>query len=180
MVADPSDIFQIRNQLEAHHQAAFRWSLCCCRGDLIEAEEVLQSTYLKVLEGSAKYGGTSSFKTWLFAVIRHTAADHRRKHFLRRLFGEKAAAAPAGHAETPDDRSERAAVRRCFNAALEALSARQREVLELVFDQALTLREAAEVMGVSVGTAGLHYERGKERLRTLMADVAVSGEARKR
>jgi DNA-directed RNA polymerase specialized sigma24 family protein len=60
-------------------------------------------------------------------------------------------------------------------AALQRLSARQREVLHLVFYQEMTIAEAALVMEVSVGSARTHYERGKARLRTLLKEE-VPGE----
>jgi RNA polymerase sigma-70 factor (ECF subfamily) len=51
---------------------------------------------------------------------------------------------------------------------LATLPERQQQVLHLVFYQDLSLREAAEVLGVRVGTARVHYERGKKRLRALL------------
>src|SRR6266436_9983439 len=75
----------LRNALEAHHIECYGWALSCCkrRGD--EAENVLQLVYLKVLSGKAVFNGKSSFKTWLFAVIRKTAAHERRLEMFRRL-----------------------------------------------------------------------------------------------
>jgi hypothetical protein len=46
---------------------------------------VLQAAYLKILDGQARFGERSSFRTWLFGVIRRTAAEHRRGRWLRSL-----------------------------------------------------------------------------------------------
>ena len=53
-------------------------------------------------------------------------------------------------------------------AAMGKLSARQRDVLHLVFYQDLTIAAAAEVLGISVGSARVHYDRGKKQLRELL------------
>lgn len=55
------------------HAEAFGWALSCCHRDRFLAEEVLHVAYVKVLDGSARFDGRSSFKTFLFGVIRNTA-----------------------------------------------------------------------------------------------------------
>jgi DNA-directed RNA polymerase specialized sigma24 family protein len=62
----------LRVQLEEHHEAAFGWALSCCDWDKATAEDVLQSSYLKALDGRAAFAGRSSFKTWLFGGRRRT------------------------------------------------------------------------------------------------------------
>ncbi len=161
--------FDLPASLAEHHEASYAWALACARYDPDEAREVIQATYVKLLEGTARFGQRSSFKTWLFAVIRNTAASRRRRARLRRLalidWGRGAAAAPAETrpALHPD--------RRAILAALRALPGRQAEVIELVFYHDLSIEQAAETMGVSVGAARVHYARGKQRLAEELREV---------
>lgn len=157
---------KLEQQIAALHPASFAWALACTRWNTSEAEEVLQSVYLSILEGRARFDGRSSFKTWLFAVVRNMAARARRRRWLEerapwRTFGGSTASA----AVDPVLSEERGArVRR----ALGTLPARQREVLDLVFFHEMTVEQAAEVMDVSTGTARTHYHRGKLRLLELL------------
>jgi RNA polymerase sigma-70 factor (ECF subfamily) len=167
---DPS----ITTELEACHTSAYLWALACANRDPVEAEEVLQTVYVKVLEGKARFRGESSFRTWLFALIRLTAADRRRRHVLGRLFAARLAERHVDPApEAPEERVFRAQTREAFLRALGVLPRRQREALELVFYHDMSVEEAAAVMRVTVGAARQHYERGKRRLRQVLEDVEV-------
>lgn len=154
---------ELAEQLEQLHPASFAWALGCCDRDRAEAEEVLQNVYVKVLEGKARFNGRSSLKTWLFAVIRNTAAAHRRTRWLRsRLLFEHD---PVIDVETRLVQSERTAQLR---NALQRLAGRQREVLELVFYHDMSIAEAGQTLGISLGSARVHYERGKKNLSEML------------
>jgi RNA polymerase sigma-70 factor (ECF subfamily) len=131
----------------------------------MEAEDVLHRAYMKVLDGEARFSGRSSFKTWLFGVIRRTAREQARQGWLRVLRLERWWRESTPNEEAVPVEDERVGRLR---RALAGLSKRQQEVLHLVFYQDLTIQEAAEVLAMPVGTARTHYERGKERLRLLL------------
>jgi RNA polymerase sigma factor (sigma-70 family) len=163
---------ELRAKLAESHASNFGWALACCRRDVNEAEEVLQNVYVKVLVGKARFDGNASFKTWLFAVIRKTAADQRRKRLLRSMIVMRASeySASQNRSQHPEHAAYRSEIKGVFLRALAVLPTRQREALELVFYHDLRLQEAAEVMGVSIGSARTHYERGKKRLRKLLEE----------
>src|SRR5256885_15417669 len=71
-------------KLEELHAAAFGWALSCCGWDRSAAEDVLQATYLKLLDGRARFDGRSTFRTFVFGVIGRTAREARRRAALRR------------------------------------------------------------------------------------------------
>lgn len=174
MIAEPPlmESEELRAQLEQLHASSFGWALACCRRDPSDAEEVLQNVYVKVLEGKARFNGSATFKTWLFAVIRKTAADQRRRSVVHGLLLSRAADRPAGagRTESPDESASRSEMQAVFRRALARLPNRQREALQLVFYHELSLQEAAVVMGVSIGSARTHYDRGKKRLRELLGE----------
>jgi RNA polymerase sigma-70 factor (ECF subfamily) len=154
----------LERELEALHAQSFAWALACCGGSRADAEDVLQTTYLKVLDGRARFEARSSLRTWLFAVIRRTAAQERRRGWLHRWTGRNGVEAgtdPRPAADVAPEGEQRSAQLR---GALKLLPRRQLEVLELVFYHDLTIEEAGSVMQVSIGTARTHYERGKKNL----------------
>jgi len=170
---------ELHAAMETHHSESYGWALSCCARSSVDAEAVLQTVYLKVLMGKARYDGKASFKTWLFAVIRRTAADERRRQMLRHLLLDRhQASPPLVAAERPDEVVYRAELQRLVREALTQLPRRQREVLQLVFYHDLSLAEAAQVMSVSLGSARTHYERGKKKLRLQMEGWQIYNEAR--
>lgn len=169
---------ELRQALEEHHREAWGWALACCARHPADAETVLQTAYLKILEGKACYGGTAAFRTWLFAVVRNTASDYRRREWLNRLrLTRHTESAPPVAARRFEDDVYRSQVQTIFLRALDHLPRRQQEALQLVFNHDLSLAEAAEVMGITIGSARTHYERGKKRLRQLMTESGVFDES---
>jgi RNA polymerase sigma-70 factor (ECF subfamily) len=160
------EISELKAELEKLHPASFGWALSCCRHNRAEAEEVLQTVYLKILQGKAIFRGKSKLQTWLFAVIRNTAISEHRRQLLRTLISIPGLTSEsASELESEFERSE---TQQRFQQVLAQLPPRQRETLHLVFYQDLSLSEAAQVMNISLGSARRHYERGKKRLRTAL------------
>lgn len=158
-------------ELEQIHDAAFGWALSCCSGNQHDAEDVLQRSYIKLLSGKALYNGDASLKTWLFAVIRNTARYQARKKMLRfgilKMIGERDTEKVQSQNDAEQNLLQDEKARMLMNA-LGCLSKRQQEILELVFYRDLTIEEAAKVVNVSLGTARVHYQRGKENLSQLL------------
>ena len=165
------DKTDLQGELERLHPASFGWALWCCDHRRDEAEEVLQAAYLKVLEGVARFDGRASVRTWFFSVVRRTAWEQRRRRWVReslwgRWLSQQRAFAPNPAPDQALGSSEESAALR---QVLATLPARQREVLHLVFYQELTIEEAAKILNIGLGTARTHFERGKARLRSLLA-----------
>jgi RNA polymerase sigma-70 factor (ECF subfamily) len=163
----------IERELEAIHPDSFGWALTCCGWDRDQAKETLQTAYLKVIEGRARFNGHSSLKTWFFGVVRNTAAERRRGRLMRSVLGARLLERrPDPRPQpTPELLAVEAEAQRELRRLLGRLSPRQRQLLHLVFYQELSLSEASDVLGLTLGTARTHYERGKKRLRGMLAEV---------
>ena len=125
----------------------------------------MQSAYLKILSGQARFDGRSAVRTWVFGVIRHTAHEELRRRSIRSVREQSDdAEVAAANESAADAQAEREEQREKLLAALSTISPRQREVLTLVFYHEMTIEEAAEVMQISLGSARTHYDRGKKML----------------
>ena len=151
-----------RKALEAIHSQLYGWALTRCGFDRSAAEDLMQEAYVAVLSGAARFDNKSSLKTFVFSVVQNLARSRFRQIALRmRLVTTYAAGAEDEGLDEArmDDRESRQLWK-----AVEALPARQRDVTELVFCREMTIEEASMVMGVSVGTGRVHYDRAKKAL----------------
>jgi RNA polymerase sigma factor (sigma-70 family) len=166
---------ELERELERMHPACWGWALACCRRDRDAAEEALQSAYLRILSGQARFDGRSAMRSWVFGVIRRTAMEElrrRRARDAREAGTDVDAALVTDPAPGADVAAERAEASQALVVALGALSERQREVLLLVFYHGMTIDEAAQVMHVSLGSARTHYDRGKKALASALQSTA--------
>ncbi|KEO71765.1 RNA polymerase sigma factor [Anditalea andensis] len=148
----------LQHILKEHHSSAYIWARQCCSFDEDMAKDVLQLVYLKILEGKAVYHEKSSLKTWLFSVIKFTAAEFKRKEQVTIGLDDL-----IEYAQTAEEEQQG-----FHEAMIMLLPKRQQEVLLLVFYHSLTLEKAAVVMGISIGSVRTHYDRGKKNLRELI------------
>ena len=165
---------KLERELERLHAECWGWALACSGHDRTLAEDALHTAYLRVLSGQARFDGRSRFKSWLFGVIRLTAMEElRRTNRWREGGSEVDLSTAVDPSDGVDIRTEQRERNAAIVAAMAVLSPRQREVLQLVFYHGMTIEEAADVMGVSVGSARTHYDRGKKGLAAQINEVDV-------
>ncbi|MFL5481954.1 MAG: RNA polymerase sigma factor [Gemmatimonadaceae bacterium] len=169
---DAMDQCDLERELGLLHPESWGWALACCGRDRDLAEDVLQTAYVSIISRRALFNGDSTLKTWVFGVIRWTALGERRRQLFwkRRHVSATAAEDFVDSARGADETVEQSDLRARLIHALNDLSRRQREVLQLVFYHGLTINEAAGVMSVSLGSARTHYERGKKALAQKLGD----------
>lgn len=101
-------------------------------------------------------------RAWLFGIARNAALDElRRRKRHARLAGDPQDAVAAAVEDGADAALRRTVVR----AALDALDARERELIALKFHAGLSNGEIARVVGVSESNAGTLLHRTIAKLR---------------
>lgn len=131
-----------------------------------QADDITQEVFIKVYRNLSTFRSESSVKTWLLAITRNMTLDYRKAAFYRKVTlvdfiasrGEYEQAA----ASTEYEVLNKMAVNEMWDMVLK-LPVKYREVLILYAHHQLSMKEMAEVLGVSEGTikSRLFHARGK-------------------
>jgi RNA polymerase sigma-70 factor, ECF subfamily len=137
-----------------------------------EVDDLVQETWLRVLERGSSYDGRSRFEPWLFTIARNLAIDHMRKGRILSLDsnaeGEQDTAlqTPASNAPSPFTLAARTEDAERLACSLETLQPIYREALVLRFQEELSLQEISGVVGAPVATVASRIYRGLQTLRS--------------
>jgi len=134
-------------------------------------DDLVQETWLRVLERGRSYDGRSRFEPWLFTIARNLAIDHMRKKRMssidvdESLEQELEALTPVSNAPSPFEQAARTEDAQRLAHSLQMLEPIYREALVLRFQEDLSLQEMAAVIGASVSTVSSRIYRGLAALR---------------
>jgi RNA polymerase sigma-70 factor (ECF subfamily) len=159
------------------------------------AEEVVQETWLGVINGIDSFEGRSSLKTWIFRILLNTAKTRGERErrtvpfsILRRWReegrdepavdpdrfqgrrGEQpgAWARPPVEWDAPEDKLESEATRRVLLEAIAALPIRQREVITLRDIQGWPAGEARNALDISETNQRVLLHRARSKVRAAL------------
>ena len=171
----------------SYSSSLLRLAMDFCRTRSV-AEEVVQETWLAVLNGIDRFEGRSSLKTWIFRILVNRAKTkgvrERRSVPFSSLEGDgdehqpsvdPSRFAPAGNWAAPppsweghpEDRLLSAETRSVVDDAIAKLPDMQRAVITLRDVQGLSAQEASDILGLTEGNQRvlLHRARSKVRAR---------------
>lgn len=136
-----------------------------------DAADLTQDSFIKAFQSIHRFGGQSSFFTWLYRIAVNSTLSHLRKARLRSFFSleridsEEPVAKEIVAALTDKSGAERDTyvreLQEKLNDAMQKLSIKHRTVVTLFEIDGLSHQEIAEVMDCSVGTvrSRLHYAK---------------------
>ena len=142
-------------------------------GDRGLAEELVQQVLLRVWRRARDYDPTrGSVRTWVLAIARNCCVDLHR----RRLRSPRTEPLDDRDDVDPGEDLERLLRAEVVRAALGRLSDEHRRVLELVYFRGFTQAEAAERLGLPLGTVKSRTFYALKALRLGLEELGELGE----
>jgi RNA polymerase sigma-70 factor, ECF subfamily len=140
-------------------------------GDHAMAEEVTHDAYLQAWNQAASYNAERGTPfAWLMTIARSRAIDRLRgaRHRNHESESLDAVFSHAASSEDPEEASLFAERRRQIRHALNALSADQRQVIEIAYFSGLSQSEIAARLNIPLGTVKTRMRVGLMKLRDLL------------
>jgi len=141
-------------------------------------EETSQEVFVRAFQSLAGFRNDGNFRQWLSSIAVRTCYDYWRKVYRSREIAmseipetqrewlEDILSDRSG--QSFDEKGSQEEAKEVLDWALERLPAGDRMVLELVYLEGLSLKEAAELLGWSVANVKVRSFRARRKLRKLL------------
>jgi RNA polymerase sigma factor (sigma-70 family) len=153
-------------ELVRRHQQAVRSFLRKMRADVDDADDAAQEAFLAAWSAIARFEGRASFRSWVCGIAWRKLGDSRRSQG-RRTAREEAVSLGQDTSGRRTDEERLDAL-----ALLGSLPTDQRAVVALCLAGDFSHTEAAEALGLPLGTVKSHATRGRAKLLQIMGEAA--------
>ncbi|MDP9001436.1 MAG: RNA polymerase sigma factor [Myxococcota bacterium] len=133
-------------------------------GSRADAEEILQSAFVRGMESAATVRKDESVMAWFYRILRNAIIDHYRRrgteqHALDRFAREMPDDASDAPADLQDD------ICACVGDLVRTLKPGQKEILQRVDLDDGTVHSFAAMEGITAGSARVRLHRARQALR---------------
>lgn len=165
---------RIREIYHAHYQDVY-YFLLHFTGNRSDAEDLTQEVFTRALKGLAKFDGRVALKTWLFSIAKYAAIDHYHKQKVRSLFSENWLMRLTTHEESPESILTKRENAQELKQAIQKLKPHYRLVLILRCIEEYSIKETAEIMGVSESKVKVNTHRALKLIKEMMEQTEEGG-----
>jgi len=148
-----------------------------------DVEEIAQETFVRAYRSLQTFRGKSDFSQWLSAIAVRSCYDYWRKAYRSReipmsTLTEKHESwledvlSDASEQAQEDGEDLQTEAKDLLNWALAQLSAEERMVIELVYLEGLSVKEAAVLLGWSVANVKVRSFRSRRKLEKILGGKA--------
>jgi len=172
------------NQLVQSYQDRI-YSLCVrILGDYDLADDIAQNTFVTAYLNLPRFRN-GSFRSWLYRIATNACYDEFRRHkrypvlSLEDQEASEENLSPlydfSARTLLPEIETERAGLKLTVQQALNQLDVQHRAVVLLVDQQDLDYQQAADVLGIPIGTLKSRLARARQRLHDLLNQAGIAG-----
>jgi len=167
--AKNGDIPSFETLVRRHHRTLYRFALGITHGDEQEAADILQEGLVKAFLNIGRFEERSSFSSWLWRIIRNEFLDRLRRERIETVpLEEGEGPARGAPQDTPESDLVNEERRRALLRLVAALPEKYSEIVILVELMELSYEDAADYLGIPVGSVRSRLSRARERLTGLV------------
>jgi RNA polymerase sigma-70 factor (ECF subfamily) len=162
--------------VERYSRPVFRLAFRMTSNEM-DAEDIVQETFLKAWKQLDKFDGRAAFATWLHRICANCALDHIRARKRKQAMHVADAVDPLAQVATGAPSPERLALSSQITAilgpALDELSEMERAAFVLRHYEGLGIEEISVSLGVQAGAAKHSVFRAVQKLRRALEPAGV-------
>ena len=164
------DQVAMRTLFARHRLRVYRFVLRMVRDETL-AEDLLSDVFLDVWRQGAQFEARAAVSTWLLAIARFKALSAMRRRMDVEL-DDKMAATIADPADDPEVALQHKNGAEMLRQRLIKLSPAHAEIIDLVYYHGKSVKEVAEIVGISDATVKTRMFYARKKLAQLMQDTA--------